>query len=153
MGFAELFKTDMPVAFYFNVKLMGLCCSDTSFMEVSGLSTKIDTEKYKEGGNLSYVYNLPIGIKYENLVLKRGISAMTSVFSQWCYVNLMSPGMSGVVTAELEVNLLDKDNCPLRTWYFTNAYPVKWSVDQLNSKKNDLAIETIEICYSYATRG
>jgi len=148
----------MPVAFCFEVKIKTsetkVECKpkDTSFMEVSGLSSKMDVEQYIEGGNHGIVYNLPKGIKYDNLVLKRGITTLNSNFAIWCQKNLMSGTISKIITGTLEINLINRFGYPGRVWKFSNAYPVKWSVDQLNSKKNELAIETIEICYSSLTR-
>lgn len=149
---------DIPVSFYFKVKLVTLnpminmLKEDTSFMEVSGINAQLNTEILNEGGNLNYPYHLPNTIKYDNLQLKRGITTLNSNFAVWCLKNL-NDNLSGTVsTGCLMVSLLGSDSLPLRAWIFDNAYPVKWNVAPFDSKKNDLAIETIEISYSYFTR-
>lgn len=147
-----------PVSFYFSVKLsnageiVSSQSPDTSFMEVSGISSKMETDIYKEGGNHKCVYNLPTGIKCDNLQLKRGITNKNSDFAKWCLKNLKDDAELKIITGTLEVSLLDREACPLCSWQFKNAYPVKWSVDSFNSKKNELAIETIEICYNSLAR-
>jgi phage tail-like protein len=157
---AEDFKCVPPAAFYFSVNLeqVGTTIipagnSDASFMEVSGIGSKIDTEQYKEGGSFDFIHNLPTGIKYENLVLKRGVARADSPFSSWCKKNITRNNNGKIITGRLVVKLLGPENTAMRIWSFLNSYPVKWSVDQLSSKKNELAIETIEICYSRMTRG
>jgi phage tail-like protein len=35
------------------------------------------------------------------------------------------------------------------SWAFINAYPVKWSVSELNAMENSIAMETLEFAYSY----
>ena len=50
------------------------------------------------------------------------------------------------------VSLLNEYAVPTRVWSFANAYPVHWEVDSFSSTKNDIAIETIEISYTYSIR-
>ena len=57
---------------------------DTSFMEVSGISSEIDVEQVVEGGENRFVHQLPKGIKHPNLEMKRGIAPMTSPLVKWC---------------------------------------------------------------------
>jgi phage tail-like protein len=145
----NLYSFDPPVAFYFGVSLsfFGAELPDTSFQEVSGISCKIETEDITEGGNFRSVYHLPKGVKYENLQLKRGLTPVTSAFAMWCMANLMDTGIKKIVTATIRVRLFDSSGDAVCMWIFSSAYPVKWSLDQLNSKKNDLAIESMEISY------
>ena len=37
---------------------------------------------------------------------------------------------------------------PLNNWSVLNAYPVKWDISALNSQKNELVIETLEMAYT-----
>jgi phage tail-like protein len=147
-----------PVAFYFSVSLTKAGAQvkagmpGTSFMEVSGIGSKMDTETFKEGGNAKWVYHLPTGVKYDNLVLKRGITPINSDFAIWCKRNLMEEGCDQIITGDVAVSLLGPDSSAICKWNFKNAYPVKWAIDALNSKKNELAIETIELCYGCQVR-
>ena len=40
---------------------------------------------------------------------------------------------------------------PLVTWNVFNAWPKKWSVSEFNAEQNSIAIETLELNYSYFT--
>jgi phage tail-like protein len=48
--------------------------------------------------------------------------------------------------------LLNERSIPVATWSFSNAYPVHWEIESLNSMKNEVAIEKIELSYSYSIR-
>jgi phage tail-like protein len=143
-----------PVGFYFRVRLLmknslpGAETKDTSFMEVSGIGATMETEVHKEGGNLDSSYTLITGFKYDTLKLKRGISPKNSDFSVWCNTNLIENVSKQIITGTLEISLLKDNDNSFCNWSFFNAYPIKWSLDSFSSKKNDLAIETIEVCYS-----
>jgi phage tail-like protein len=141
-----------PPAFYFKVEVEGASGVDTSFQEVSGITSQVETEPYVEGGENGFVHSLPKGVKHPNLVLKRGIGDEASPLVKWCRT-VFEGGMSAsIVTKELRVKLLNEDGDPLDSWSFANAYPVKWAIDAFNSTKNQVAIETIELSYTYLSR-
>ena len=74
-----------PTAFYFRVAFaatMGM--SDTSFQDVSGIESSIETEPYVELGENRYVHKLPKGVSHHNLVLKRGIRMR---YTLWQFVH------------------------------------------------------------------
>ena len=142
-----------PSAFYFKVIFTETGSkSDTSFQEVSGISSSIQTESYAELGENGFVYELPKSITYENLKLKRGIAKMTSPLVKWCQDIFSGDFSSPIIPMLVDVYLMDENKDPIRGWSFNNAFPVKWSVDNFNSTKNEVAIETIELKYSSIVR-
>ncbi len=142
---------DMPVAFHFNVDfpLLGV---KTPFQEVSGIGTELETEDLAEGGENRFVHKLPKRIKHQNLVLKGAVTEDGSPLVRWCKSVLESEVILPVIAMPLTVMLLDKDAMPMRSWSFSDTYPVKWEVDPFGALKNELAIEKIELSYAYATR-
>ena len=142
-----------PVSFCFTVSIAGASTgNDTSFQEVSGLSSEFTTFELKEGGENRFSYQLPERVKYGNLILKRGIMLMNSPLAVW-FESTLSAGLNETITPQqITVSLLNADQQPLLTWNFVNAWPVKWSVVDLNAEKNEVAIETMELAYSYFTR-
>ncbi|MBI3525614.1 MAG: phage tail protein [Betaproteobacteria bacterium] len=142
-----------PPAFYFKVTFSGFGdYSDTSFQEVSGISRKMETEEYSEGGENRFVHHLPKPVKYENLVLKRGIATKKSELIKWCRAVLEGGLTQPIQTRRILVLLMNATQVPIRAWQFTNAYPVKWAVDGFNSTKNEVSIETIELSYNEFSR-
>jgi phage tail-like protein len=140
-------------AFYFKVVFTGLRAgSDTSFQEVRGIGSEIEVEEVVEGGENRFVHRLPKAVKHPQLELKRGIAPMNSPLVAWCR-SVLDSGFSSPITPSLvTVYLLDQFGAPARGWSFANAYPIKWEIDDFKSTKNEVAIETIVLSYTYSNR-
>ncbi|MBB1487161.1 phage tail protein [Oceanospirillum sediminis] len=138
-------------AFHFSV-VFGKDSDDAGFQEVSGISTRIETETLSEGGNNTVVYHLPKAAKHDNLILKRGVTTLDSTLTKWCKTFFDDGFAKKLEPKDLTVRLLDEKRTPVRIWLFRNAYPVGWKMDALNSTKNEVAIEEIELCYSEQKR-
>jgi phage tail-like protein len=144
---------DHPVAFQFLVTIENANLpQDLAFAEVSGLDVEIEIETVVEGGENTFVHRLPKGAKHSNLVLKRGIANASNGLAQWCKEVLEGGLVKKIEPRRILVSLCDKENVPLRSWAFSNAYPVKWSTDGLDASKNAIAIETIEFAYHTVKR-
>lgn len=145
---------DYPVtAFYFKVSFSAtLGMADTSFQSVSGLTSKLETEAVAEGGENRYVHNLPTKVTHPNLVLKRGIGKLTSPLVIWCKSVFEADFAVPIVPMPILIHLLNEKGIPVRVWSVMNTFPVSWEVDEFNSTKNEAAIETIELSYTYSNR-
>ena len=142
-----------PAAFYFKVVFAATGgMSDTSFQEVSGIGSEIETEPYTEGGENRYVHQLPKSVKHPKLLLKRGIAKISSPLVIWCRSVFEGDFMAPIVPMPIMVYLMNENATPIRAWSFANAYPVNWEVDGFNSTKNEVAIEKIELNYNYSNR-
>lgn len=142
-----------PAAFYFTVSFSGKPQGvDSSFREVSGISPEMETEAVVEGGENGYVLALPKGVKHPRLVLKRGIAPRESPLLQWCKSVLEGGLVQPIFTKTVHLKLLNSTGAPLRVWSFANVYPVKLAVEAFNSTKNEVAVETIELSYSFSKR-
>lgn len=139
-----------PGSFYFRVELDGSGTAiDNQFQEISGLEVEQETTDIKEGGLNDFVHRVPVRIKYNNLVLKRGLAVIDSDLVSWIQERLHPElQLTGrVETRDLRVILMDEKRNDIRSWSFTRAYPVKWSVSNLNAQESSIAIETIEFSY------
>jgi phage tail-like protein len=138
-----------PAAFSFKVNVVGITgIYEGSFQEVTWISAKVGVEPIKEGGENRFEHRLPNPVKYENLVLKRGM-VLNSALILWAksaieYFNF--------VTSTVIVNLLDETGAPIASWSFNAAYPVALKVSDLKAQDNAIVIETLELSYSYFTR-
>jgi phage tail-like protein len=142
-----------PVSFFFEVRISGVSTTaDSSFLEADGLQAERQSEEIKEGGENRFVHRLPGRMKYQNLVLKRGLLVSTSELATWCKTAFEADLGTNLVTKDIDVSLLDAQGSPLMTWNFKNAWPVKWSVQGFNAMENRIAVETLEFSYSYFTR-
>lgn len=136
-----------PVGFHFTVVFFkdGIQPNsiDMCFKKVSGLSSEIETISFKEGGENLYTHRLPNRVSYNNLVLERGLILGTPVSGEFhTAMSDMKFYPNNVLVA-----LLNDDGLPEAAWLFWKAYPVKWSVSDLDADANAVAIETMELAY------
>jgi phage tail-like protein len=143
-----------PSAFYFKVAFGGIKDrADASFQEVSGIGATFTMEVKKEGGENDLVYYLPKEVKFDPLVLKRGVTSLNSGLVSWCQDCMLNFRTQTSVEPKLvHVHLLNEDGNVLHAWSFANAIPIKWQMGAFNAQKNEVALETIELSYSYWTR-
>ncbi len=154
-----------PVGFFFNVVFtesfetdnQQIANTEAQFQSVTGLSVDMQTETVKEGGENSFEHVLPVRTKFSPLVLKRGL-VKNSKMGKWLADAMLN---FDIRPMDLLVNLLHFDKAaapgsadaanpqPLMTWVVVNAWPKKWSVSEFNAEQNSLAIESMELHYSY----
>ena len=86
---------------------------------------------------------MPIRVTYENLILERGMVVpspltieLTNAIAQFTFQ-----------PANVLVILLDNTYAPIAGWLCMKAYPVKWSVSNLDARENSVVIETLELAY------
>lgn len=142
-----------PAGFYFAVRFSGAGHGqDTSFLEVSGIGSEIETTPYAEGGENRFAYALPKPVKHSPLTLKRGIAALDSPLVEWCRNTLEGGLAKRIVLRDLSVVLLDVAAAPLRSWSFRAAWPQSWNIDPFQADKNSVAIEKIVLAYTAIVR-
>jgi phage tail-like protein len=139
-----------PVGFHFKVEVLGLTpvADDLRFVEVGGLAIEVATEELAEGGENRFVQRYPGRAKYGDLVLKRGLLKGSEVWkwAQKCIEEL------DVEPHDVNVTLLNEEHEPLMTWHLVGAFPVKWSVSDLNATANAFAVETLTLSYRFFRR-
>lgn len=135
-----------PVGFYFSLSFEG---EQLGFQEVSGISKEFGVEEVQSGGENRFKYRLPTVVTNTNLILKRALVSEGSKLVKWFEETLDSGLSQPIITKDVSVNLLNSEGHVLITWMFHNAYPVKYSVSDLHSQKNELVIETLELAYTY----
>lgn len=135
-----------PGGFFFRVTVDG---ASASFQEVTGLEHEIEIEEITDGGNNGYKIKAPSRIKYNNLVLKRGL--VHGGNESWAKFQEMFPIATGpnfaISLIEVEVELLDENQATIAKWTAPKAYPVKWNVSGFNAMESKLVIETIEFAH------
>jgi phage tail-like protein len=134
-------RNDPYLSFRFNVEIEGLFVG--AFSEVSGLQIEVETEEYKEGGVNDYVHKFPKMAKYQNLVLKKGITNSNDLW-EW-----HQDVVKGIVKRRrVSIVLLDSTGNEKWRWGFEEAYPVKWTGPDLKADTNAVAVESLELCHN-----
>lgn len=139
-----------PVAFYFQLNFGNAIGKEEAlFKEISGLTMEMAGKEVTEGSQNNFWHNLPTATKFSNLVLKKGLASKDSKIVIWCMNTFNGNPENSIKPKNIVVNLLDTDRTPLKSWKFSNAYPVKWVVSDLNSDNETVVIESLEFAYSY----
>jgi phage tail-like protein len=141
-----VFREDPYSAFNFMVVINGVLDDGASvkaaFAEVSGLDVEVTPVEYRNGSEDITTRKMPGLRKYTNLMLKRGI---TGDLTLWAWTKAVLDG--SVQRANGTITLLDEQRQPVMTWKFRRGWPCKLSGPILNAKRNEIAIETLEICH------
>ena len=152
--------TDPPVSYNFMVAIAPSTTTssstvtistldfDAAFTQISGLGVQLNVNQVRSGGYNNQVYHLPAGVNRGALTLKRGLALLTSPLMTWCLET--ASGSKFIMPKTIVIQLMDKNpvNPPVMTWMLYNAIPVKWEIDELDAKKSDIVIESIEIVFS-----
>ena len=103
----------------------------------------MSTTEIKEGGQNVASHHLPDKIQHDNLVLERGLVVGSPLVIEFnTTMSLFKFAPSNVL-----VTLLSEESVPLASWLCMKAYPVKWSVSDLDAEANQVVIETMELAY------
>ncbi|MDX2304725.1 MAG: phage tail protein [Microscillaceae bacterium] len=135
-----------PVGFYFKVVFSGLSDREYHFQEVSGLQMEVEMEEVPEAGNL-YPVKMPNKIKYNNLVLKRGM-LKDSVLIKWVKDTMDNYfTLNPFLKRDIDIHLLNESGTALVSWQVSNAMPVKWQLSDFKSMDNSIVVETLEFVF------
>jgi phage tail-like protein len=116
---------------------------DILFQKVSGIGATVRTSPREEGGQNLFMQQLPDRIEHDNLVLERGLivdSPLTTEFLETLTLFRFAP-------SDVLVTLLNEASLPLMSWLFIKAYPVRWSIGDLDAQSNTVVIERLELAY------
>ena len=135
---------DPGLAFRFKVELDGLLIAN--FAEVSGLEAETEVTVVREGGVNEYEHHFVTIRKYPPLVLKRGFTNSTELWSWY----------DGTTAGKLQrkngsIILLDASGQEACRWNFMGSYPIKWIGPQLRANASEVAIESLEIVHQGLT--
>ena len=118
------------------------------FNECSGIKNTTEVYEIQEGGPNTRTHKLPGQTRWENIVLKYGMSSDTYMI-EWR--NLILSDQFNNTTEKTRRNasiiVLDNDLSEIRRFNIKNAWPVSYEGPGLNAAGSDLAIETVEIAH------
>lgn len=131
-------------SFYFAVQVGRF--GSASFQEITGLEVQLEVE-HAAGGNDTNEAPAPTKRKFSNLTLKRGLITRGAGFHDWIYKSFHPVESKSMVDPQdIFIELLDvKTKAPIMIWNAIGAYPIKWSFSALNSQKNEILVETVEL--------
>jgi len=123
-----------------------------SFSEIGGLAVTVEVEELVEGGQNGFTHRLPRGMKWANVVLKRGVTE-TDVLLPWLaeYSGPQLEKLEGngfaLQTRTATITVHDAKGRPVRAWSLEGAYPVRWTGPRFAASSREAAVEELEVCH------
>ncbi|MEM9337724.1 MAG: phage tail protein [Bacteroidota bacterium] len=121
---------------------------DIGFQEVTGLTSEIGIEEYREGGENRFAHRLPNPASYSNISLKRGMLLGSSLM-KWYTDTVESFKFTPY---DMTIILLNGDHIPLQAWNIIKAIPIKWDISGLNASEAQVLVESVDFSYQYFRR-
>ena len=109
---------------------------------MSGLESETAVIEYRTGADPATVRKLPGLTKYANIVLKRGLTKDTSL---WTWRQELVQGK--IERRSGTIMLLDEARSVVLRWRFVEGWPARLEGPTLNAQANEIAIETLEIAH------
>ncbi|MDA8219097.1 MAG: phage tail protein [Dehalococcoidales bacterium] len=139
---------DPLVSFHFFVEAGDV---QGAFRDCAGLGSESDIVEYKasdKDGN-SVTRKVPGRVKWENIVLKRGI---TDDMAIWKWRKTIEEGKVESNRRNGSIVLYNQENTEVARWNFKDAWPSKVTGPQLNAQSNEIAIEELTLVHEGITR-
>jgi len=140
---AAVVRKDPYLSFRFIIEIDGIV--NGGFAECSGLQVETETEDYREGGLNEYTHKLSKGTKYQNIILKRGITDSDAL---WQWHQDVTAGKIKGARRSISIILMDEEQNEKWRWLVEKAYPVKWAGPALKSDSSTIAFETLELVHT-----
>ena len=136
----HLQDVDTAVSVCFVVKI-----DDTSigtFSSCEGLGCEVVMETREEGGNNTYVWQLPSRLKYSNIKLTRPLGADTAKVAAW-----VSSVAQGYERKTAVIQAMRADGKVVAEWSIVDVLPVRWTGPSLSADQPKVLTETVEIAH------
>jgi phage tail-like protein len=111
-----------------------------AFTECTLPTIEWEVEPVKEGGQNAFVYQLRGPRKQAMVTLQNGIGMMSEMLV-WYFRTMQGDFSRRAVT----ISLFDSFFVPIMVWHIEDAFPIKWSVPQLQTSSNVVAMQTLEL--------
>jgi phage tail-like protein len=138
-------RNDPFVAFRFELRLDDKPVG--GFSECSGLQLETEVHSYHEGGVNTHELKFPTRTKQTNITLKRGI--VDGALWDW-YNDLVQGHVNRRGGSILMYD--PSGQTVVMEWRFDLAFPCKWLGPELSATQNNVAVETLELCYHTLAR-
>jgi phage tail-like protein len=137
---AVLQDTDTAVSLMFSVKLDDVSLG--AFSSCDGLGAEVVLETREEGGNNSFVWQLPSRLKYPNVKLSRPLGRDTEKIADW-----FASMATGYTRRTATIEAMTTDGTVVAQWGLLDVVPVRWTGPALSSETVKVLTETIEIAH------
>lgn len=139
---------DPLVSFHFAVDIQGVI--QGFFTECSGLGSETEIVEHKVvKDGVEVVMKIPGRLKWENIVLKRGI---TSNMDVWTWRKQVETGDVSGARRDGSIVMFDQTLSEVARWNFVRGWPSKVTGPSVKSDSNEIGIEEMTITHEYIER-
>lgn len=128
--------------FLFTLEIAGI--EVAQFLECSGLKTSTEIFELQEGGLNQRVHKLPGQSRWENIVLRYGLTS-DSTMMVWRN-EILQDQFAKRRNGSIVIKTLTMEE--VRRYNFVDGWAVSWEGPSLNANGAELAIESLEIAHS-----
>lgn len=115
------------------------------FLECSGLKSTTDIFELQEGGMNGRVHKLPGQTRWDNLVLRYGVTNDVSLLKWRDEIQQDAFGKGSRRNGSIVIKNNQME--VVRRYNFVDAWPVSWEGPSLSSSSAELAIEMVELAH------
>jgi phage tail-like protein len=139
---------DPLVSFHFAVDIQGVV--QGFFTECSGLGSETEIVEHKVvKDGIEVVMKIPGRLKWENIVLKRGI---TSNMDIWTWRKQVETGDVAGARRDGSIVMFDQTLSEVARWNFIRGWPSKVTGPSVKSDSNEIGVEELTITHEYIER-
>lgn len=113
-----------------------------TFTSCEGLGFEVTVEQREEGGNNSYVHQLPGRMKFTNIKLTRPVTKDSPSVAAWVAKMVIEP-----TRYDASITAMSHHGQVVATYHLMGVIPVKWTGPQLNVDSPKVATETFELAH------
>ncbi len=130
--------------YFFDLEIKGIELA--RFTEISGLKTSSNVFEIEEGGVNHMVHKLPGQSRYENIVLKSGVTGSVEL-AEWRGEVLKDSFNKDSLYRSGSIILRNNKGDEVMRWEFVDAWPVAYEGPSLNAGSSEIAVETFELAH------
>jgi phage tail-like protein len=139
---------DPLVSFHFAVDIQGVV--QGFFTECSGLGSETEIVEHKVvKDGVEVVMKIPGRLKWENIVMKRGI---TSNMDIWTWRKQVETGDVAGARRDGSIVMFDQTLSEVARWNFIRGWPSKVTGPSVKSDSNEIGVEELTITHEYIER-
>jgi phage tail-like protein len=112
------------------------------FNGCEGLTSQVEIEQRREGGNNGFVWQLPTRVTFSNIRLTRPLTPDTTKVASW-----ISSVQTGIKRPTAQIAALRADGSEVARWGLIDVLPVSWSGPSLDPASPAVATEVLEITH------
>jgi phage tail-like protein len=115
-----------------------------AFAECTGLEATHEPKVIREGG-LNYGAHQRVGTtSFATVILRRGLTPNDHL---WRWFQQVTRAGGCAYRLDVEIQHLDLDGSPVRTWELSRALPVKFKSGDLNARSGEVAVEELHLAH------